>query len=229
MKNYQEINDHVFEGESAPQGLDPAEVRRAKAIRDALKAVKTPESRLTVDHLRNAVLDTSSRKPTRRLQWGWMGGGLGIAVAAGVLALIQPKAPVDTPRQEHSTPTSIVASKSEEPSEVVGALVEEEAATPVVTVPSVAQPSEAKPRRTIRRKSRPAAKEPRREETLIAKHEVRKEPATATTHREWNDEMAEPAVAASKPADPVVIVVQPSPGHGKAIEVGLGQDVLFGG
>ncbi|MGE3127630.1 MAG: hypothetical protein AB7F50_10170 [Fimbriimonadaceae bacterium] len=229
MKEYQEINDHVFEGEAASPGLSLVEVRRAEAIRAALKAVKTPECRLTVDHLRNAVLDTSSRKPTRRLPWGWMGGGLGVTVAAGILALIQPKSPVDTLGQDLGTPTSIVASKSEEPGDVVGAAVEAEASAPVVTKPSVAEPAVAKPRRTIRRKAKPASKEPRREETLIAKHEARQDPATETTTREQSDEMAEPAVAVAKPADAVVIVVQPSPGHGKAIEVGLGQDVLFGG
>lgn len=228
MKDYRKVNDHVFEGGQAHQDVDPAEVALATAIRDALKSSKVPECRLGVEHLRNRVLDRSSRSVVSRLPWGWLGSGFGVAVAAGLLVAVQTNPPKDVPQPAESDPTNFVAVKESVPTyeaELPKTAVESTTAASQEAVVAPALESDRKPRRTRRAPSKGLA----RDETLVALAEPSRVVSASAVPESVSGGAAEADPVETKPADPVVIVVQPSPGHGRAVEVGLGQDVLFGG
>jgi len=231
MKEFREINDHVFEGEPLSPGISPREARHAEAIRAALRSVKTPECRLQVEHLRNAVLDTSSRRPARPVKWGWLGSGLGIAVAAGMLAVLQPKTDVEAPVLGKAGQPGIVALQSEP---AVGQAVPEikaEVSEPpaAAKATTVAPEPMRRPKPRIRVRPKSDAKPPLNDTTLLARQEPQAKREAPAQKPETPAEATVAPAAGSTASEQVVVVVQPGTDHGKAIEVGLGQDVLFGG
>lgn len=215
MKDLDRVIEHVFDGAPLPEGADAMEVRRLRAIRKALKEAPIHECRVSVEHLRNAVLDSASQhKRPARSAWAWPAL---LAGAAGAWALAT--------RPAAEAPEIVASRAFAEPSLALPAPEPEDAASLVVPPPSAAAAKEAAPT-PVRKPRRERRQRPERPVAPAALVALRQDPPAALREEAPPDVPAEPAAA---PVEEVVIVGGPAQPAGTAIEVGLGQEVVFGG
>jgi hypothetical protein len=221
MPDFDRLSAHVFDGEALPQGADPEEVRLLTALRDTLKATPVPECRLGVEHLRTAVLDSTSRQPSGRAAgWVWAFGGLGLA--AGLFAVLWARVPgsPDVPAAPSRSAAPVATAEPQAgpvlPPSALAMAEPEPAAEAVKEAPAL--------------RSRPAAPRPKR--TRPARADAAPEAAPAASAgpgRPSDAPAAETVVASAAPPEEIVIVRDPASAPGTAIEVELGEFVVFGG
>jgi hypothetical protein len=212
MKRFKQLSEHVFDGRELPTGADKRDVAELEAIRDALKAAPVPECRLTADHLRSAVLDAAASRPRRPvLVWA--------APLAAVAALV---VWASSPRSRPA-PAAPAMAMNDRPQAVPEAAIEPPPARSAVAAPESAEPArKPEPKRKKRPVRRRAASPP----PIVALADATVPdvgPAAEATPRDLSAPPPEP------PSEEVVIVQEPSGAVGAAIEVELGQEVVFGG
>lgn len=213
MNSFKRLSEHVFDGAGLPPDADPKEVATLRAVRDALKSMPTPDCRLTTDHLRSAILDAAANR-RRRPVVAWAFPVAAVAAALAWLAV---------PRS-HPEPAAPALVLNEKPASVApsAAVV---APPPIPeAAPRKAEPVAAAtpgPKRTKRAKQRaPAAAPP-----VLALVSARAGAADAASP----SPVVEASVPTTTTSEEVVIVQEPVGAVGAAVEVELGQEVVFGG